>query len=88
MTEKASFLPMKDGAQVNESAIKTVFNGLAAHTEPDRQEWVTMLCTTAISVLHGTYGREFTEGYLRSALASLDDPSQAAAIIVTERPLQ
>jgi hypothetical protein len=77
---------LKDPVEMQ--AIETVLRGIARLKEPERQKWVTMLATTAISVLHGTYGREFTAGYLHSARKSLDDPSQGAPIEVIEVPHQ
>jgi hypothetical protein len=75
---------MKDPVELE--AIETVMRGLAKHRDPDRQRWVTMLCTTALSVLHGTYGRQFTEGYLQAARQSLDNPAESAPIEVIEVP--
>ena len=75
---------MKDPVERN--AIETVLQGIAARSEPDRQKWVTMIATTAISVLHGTYGKEYTAGYLQGAVQSLLDPNQAAPIEVMEVP--
>ncbi len=76
----------KDATENN--AIETMLKGLCRFPEPERQKWVAMIATTAISVLHGTYGRQFTEGYLHGARLSLDDPALAAPIKVEERSVQ
>lgn len=40
-----------------------------------RADYLQALATFAISAMHGTFGKEFTAGYLRAARASLDDPT-------------
>ena len=70
--------------KTEEDAVKTVLNGIAARSEPERQKWVTMVATTAISVLHGTYGEKFTAGSLAAATRSLNNPHESMPIQVEE----
>lgn len=69
-------------------AIEAVLGGLTRFREPEREKWVTMVATTALSVMYGTYGRKFMEGYLHAARMSLDNPDEAAPIKVEERLAQ
>lgn len=64
--------------QEHNAIAKQVMNGVAAafarHPEHLRQHFLTMVATTAITLLHGTYGAQFVRDYLRGAVESLDEP--------------
>lgn len=66
------------------AAVEAVLNGLARFSDPEREQFVTMAATIAISVMHGTYGVEFTAGFLRGAVESLKNQDLSAPIQVEE----
>ena len=76
------------GNATEHDAVETIMRGLSARREPERQKWITMVATTAISVLHGTYGKEFAAGFLAGAVKSLTDPAEGAPIEIIEVPEQ
>lgn len=56
-------------------AIEAVLDEARKVPSEQRGKFFTMVATTAISVIHGTYGKQFAHGYLTAALGSLDDPT-------------
>jgi hypothetical protein len=56
-------------------AIQVTIDGAKSVPAAVRDEYLTGVATTAISLMHGTLGREFTAGYLAEAVRSLDDPT-------------
>lgn len=57
------------------AAIESVLDTARKLPSDQRQEFFTMVATTAISIIHGTYGKQFAHDYLTAALESLDDPT-------------
>lgn len=65
----------EEAKKAERAGIDAVINGLKAQPPHVRAEFLTMCATTAISVMHGTFGKGFTADYLAAAVASLDDPT-------------
>lgn len=56
-------------------AVKVIGDEFARTPPEQRQEMLSQLATTALCLLHGTYGREWVLGYLRGAVEDLGDPN-------------
>lgn len=56
-------------------ALQAIVDALSATPAEHQQEQLTMIATTAICMIHGTYGPTFCRGYLQGAIEELDRPN-------------
>jgi len=56
-------------------AIDLVIDAIRKVPDADKHDFITMVATTSISLMHGMCGKEFTTEYLHAAVDSLDEPT-------------
>jgi len=55
-------------------AVNRMLDGVKGMPPDARADYLSLCSTVCISVMHGTYGRQFASDYLNAALQSLDEP--------------
>lgn len=65
---------MRKPTDMEQQALRVIAEALTGAPKGKEQETLTIIATIAICMMHGTFGKEYTAGFLRGAVDDVASP--------------